>query len=56
VLDYEPAFILAPDPRKFIDVSFVANSFPSGQVPGYIVLPWGLFDLRNVYLGVRVDF
>jgi hypothetical protein len=56
VMDYEPAFIFAPDPRKFIDLSFVANSFPSGQVPGYLVLPWGLFDLRNFYLGVRVDF
>ena len=56
VADYEPAFILAPDPRKFIDLSFVANSFPSGEVPGYIVLPWGLIDLRNLYLGLRVDF
>ena len=56
VLEYVPAFILAPDPRKFIDLSFVANSFPSGQVPGYVILPWGLFDLRNLYLGLRVDF
>jgi hypothetical protein len=56
VMDYEPAFILAPDPRQFINLSFVANSFPSGDVPGYIVLPWGMFDLRNLYLGLRVDF
>jgi hypothetical protein len=55
VVDYQPAFILAPDPQKFITLSFVANSFPSGQVPGYLMLPWGLFDLRNLYLGVRLD-
>ncbi len=56
VADYQPAFILASNPQQFINLSFVANSFPSGQVPGYIILPWGLFDLRNVYLGLRLDF
>jgi len=55
VIEYQPAFILASNPRRFIDLSFVANSFPSGQVPGYVVLPWGLFDLRNLYLGLRLD-
>ncbi len=56
VLAYEPAFIFAADPQKFVRLSFVTNSYPSGQVPGYVMLPWGLFDLRNFYLGVRVDF
>ncbi len=56
VVDYEPAFILASNPQQFINLSFVANSFPSGQVPGYVILPWGLFDLRNLYLGLRLDF
>ena len=56
VIDYQPAFILASNPQQFINLSFVPNSFPSGQVPGYIILPWGLFDLRNVYLGLRMDF
>ena len=55
VVEYQPAFILASNPQQFINVSFVANSFPSGQVPGYVILPWGLFDLRNVYLGLRLD-
>ncbi|MGA2612965.1 MAG: hypothetical protein ABSG38_05890 [Spirochaetia bacterium] len=55
VADYEPAFILASNPQQFINLSFVANSFPSGQVPGYVILPWGLFDLRNLYLGLRLD-
>ena len=54
--EYQPAWILAPDPDKFIALSFVPNSFPSGNVPGYVVLPYGLFDLRNLYLGVRIDF
>ncbi|HYW85063.1 MAG TPA: hypothetical protein VFB30_17510 [Spirochaetia bacterium] len=56
VFEYEPAFILASNPQQFINLSFVANSFPSGKVPGYVMLPWGLFDLRNFYVGLRVDF
>ena len=56
VAEYQPAFILAADPDKFISLSFVPNSFPSGSVPGYVVLPYGLFDLRTLYLGVRLDF
>jgi len=56
VADYQPAFILAPDPNKFISQSFVPNSFPSGSVPGYVVLSYGLFDLRNLYIGMRIDF
>jgi hypothetical protein len=55
VVEYQPAFILASNPQQFINLSFVANSFPSGQVPGYVILPWGLFDLRNLYLGLRLD-
>jgi hypothetical protein len=54
-VEYEPAFILASNPQQFINLTFVANSFPSGQVPGYYMLPWGLFDLRNLYLGLRLD-
>jgi hypothetical protein len=56
VFEYEPAFILASNPQQFINLTFVANSFPSGKVPGYVILPWGLFDLRNFYIGLRVDF
>jgi hypothetical protein len=56
VFDYQPAFILAPDPQRFINLSFVPNSYPSGEVPGYVLLPWGLFDLRNFTVGVRIDF
>ena len=56
VVEYQPAFIFASDPQQFINVTFVANSFPSGQVPGYVILPWGVFDLRNLYLGLRMDF
>jgi hypothetical protein len=56
VVEYEPALILASNPQQFINVTFVPNSFPSGSVPGYIVLPWGLLDLRNLYLGLRLDF
>jgi hypothetical protein len=56
LLAYEPALIFASDPQRFIKISFVTNSYPSGQVPGYVVLPWGLIDLRNVYVGMRADF
>ncbi|MGD0724756.1 MAG: hypothetical protein ABSB63_04260 [Spirochaetia bacterium] len=56
VFEYEPAFILASNPQQFINLTFVANSFPSGHVPGYVILPWGLFDLRNFYIGMRFDF
>jgi hypothetical protein len=56
VFTYEPAFIFAADPQNFIRLSFISNSYPSGEVPGYVVLPWGLFDLRNFYLGARLDF
>jgi hypothetical protein len=55
VVEYQPAFILASNPQQFINLSFVSNSFPSGQVPGYLILPWGLFDFRNLYLGLRLD-
>ncbi len=55
IVEYQPAFILASNPQQFINLSFVANSFPSGQVPGYVILPWGLFDFRNLYLGLRLD-
>ncbi|HET6451110.1 MAG TPA: hypothetical protein VFI08_07345 [Spirochaetia bacterium] len=56
VVTYEPAFIFASDPQEFISISFVPNTYPSGNVPGYVKLPWGIVDFRNVYLGVRVDF
>jgi hypothetical protein len=56
VFEYEPAFILASNPQQFINLTFVANSFPSGNVPGYVILPWGLFDFRNFYIGLRIDF
>ena len=56
VFTYEPAFILAADPQRYINLSFIPNSFPSGQVPGYWTLPWGILDLRNFYIGVRLDF
>lgn len=56
VFAYEPAYILASDPARFISLSFAANSYPSGEVPGYVVLPGGLLDLRNFFLGVRMDF
>jgi hypothetical protein len=53
---YEPAYILAANPQRFVELSFIPNSYPSGDVPGYWLLPWGILDLRNLYLGVRVDF
>jgi len=56
VMYYQPAFIFASDPQRFVQLSFVPNSYPSGEVPGYVLLPWGVLDLRNFYLGVRWDF
>jgi hypothetical protein len=53
--EYQPAFILADSPQEFINLSFVANRFPSGRVPGPVLLDWGLFDLRNFSLGLRID-
>jgi hypothetical protein len=54
--EYQPAFILADDPDRFIDVSFIANRYPGGKVPGYLKLGWGLIDYRNLFTGARWDF
>jgi len=54
--DYQPTFLLAPSPEQFIERSFTWNAFPDGNAPGFITLPWGLFDLRNLYLGVRLSW
>jgi hypothetical protein len=56
VASYDPAYIFASDPRKFIERSFAANAYPSGEVPGYVVLESGLLDLRGFCIGARVDF
>jgi hypothetical protein len=56
IAEYQPAFILTPDPQEYIDVSFVQNRYPSGRVPGHLLLDWGLFDLRSLFLGIRWDF
>ncbi len=56
VFSYEPAFIFAADTQRFVELSFIPNSYPSGEVPGYWMLPWGILDFRNFYIGVRVDF
>ncbi|MFP4431964.1 MAG: hypothetical protein ACLFPV_11995 [Spirochaetaceae bacterium] len=55
-LEYQPAFILASDPDRYIDVSFIVNRYPNGKVPGIYALGYGLFDLRNLLIGVRYDF
>jgi hypothetical protein len=55
-VEYQPGYIITNDPQQFIDVSFVTNRFPSGRVPGFLVFDYGLIDLRDVYLGVRLDF
>jgi hypothetical protein len=54
--EYQPAYVLADDPQRYIDVSFVANRYPGGDVPGYIAFDWGVLDYRNVYIGARWDF
>jgi len=56
VASYDPAYIFADDPRKFIERSFTANSYPSGEVPGYVLLENGLLDLRGFHIGIRYDF
>lgn len=55
IAEYQPAFVMAPEPQEYIDVSFVQNRYPSGQVPGHLLLDWGLFDLRSIFLGIRRD-
>ena len=55
-LEYQPAFILADDPERYIDVSFVRNRYPDGDVPGIYALGYGVIDLRNLLIGVRYDF
>lgn len=55
-LEYQPAFILADDPERYIDVSFVRNRYPDGKVPGIYSLGYGVIDLRNLLVGVRYDF
>jgi hypothetical protein len=56
VASYDPAYVFADDPGKFVERSFAANSYPSGEVPGYVFLENGLLDLRNFHIGVRLDF
>jgi hypothetical protein len=56
VASYDPAYVFAADPRKFIERSFAANAYPSGSVPGYVVLESGLLDLRGFCIGARLDF
>jgi hypothetical protein len=56
VASYDPAYVFASDPRKFIERSFAANAYPSGEVPGYVVLESGLLDLRGFCIGARLDF
>ena len=56
LIEYEPALIFAGDPQRYIDVSFVRNRFPDGDVPGLITLDRNVIDLRNVWLGLRLDF
>ncbi|TVR31948.1 MAG: hypothetical protein EA404_08775 [Spirochaetaceae bacterium] len=56
IFEYQPAYIFAPDPQHFIDLSFITNRFPDGEVPGFVLLDRAVLDLRNIYLGVRLDF
>jgi hypothetical protein len=56
VVSYDPAYIFADDPRKFVERSFAANSYPSGEVPGYVLLKDGILDLRGFHIGARLDF
>ena len=54
--EYEPAYIFADDPGRFIDVTFVRNRFPGDNPPGFVVLDSAVVDLRNLYIGARWDF
>ncbi|MFW6249649.1 MAG: hypothetical protein ACOC47_00985 [Alkalispirochaetaceae bacterium] len=54
--EYEPAYIFADDPGRFIDVTFLRNRFPSDNPPGFVVLDSAVVDLRNLYVGARWDF
>lgn len=52
--DYQPAFFFAPDPAEFLERSLAWNAFPGGTVPLMFSTGWGVLDLRDLYLGVRV--
>lgn len=54
--EYEPAYIFADDPGRFIDVTFIRNRFPGDSPPGFVVLDSAVLDLRNLYIGARWDF
>ena len=54
--DYRPTFSLTDDPAGFIERSFSWNAFPGGRVPFIYAVPGGVFDLRDLYAGVRIVF
>jgi len=56
VASYDPAWLFCADPAKFIETSFAVNSYPSGQVPGYVFLEGAVLDLRCFHIGARLDF
>ena len=55
-VDYQPTFFFAPSPAEFVEVSFSWNAFPDGRPPGFVVLDWGLIDLRNLNLGAKFSW
>ncbi|MFP4510897.1 MAG: hypothetical protein ACLFNQ_12315 [Spirochaetaceae bacterium] len=56
LIEYEPALIFAGNPQRFINASFARNRFPDGRVPGLLTLDSNVVDLRNLFLGLRLDF
>jgi hypothetical protein len=51
--EYQPTWFFAGDPQLFYERSFTWNAFPGGNVPLFFTLPYGVLDLRDLYLGVR---
>ncbi len=54
--EYQPALLFTESSDEFFDRSFPWNSFPGGQVPLLYGLDWGVIDLRELQIGVRVTW
>jgi len=54
--EYQPTYFITGSPQDFLERSFPWNAFPGGNVPLVLPLPYGVLDLRDLYLGVRVTW
>lgn len=52
--DYQPTWFFTAEPALFLERSLAWNAFPGGNVPLIYPLPYGVVDLRDLTVGIRV--